>query len=74
MKKILLILAATLTLTNCSPAIKQEASLVYVPPAPYLPSVSDTELQCLADQTYERLAKRDLTQRLYTEQLKALLK
>jgi hypothetical protein len=64
-----------LTLTSCT-----TERIVYVdakhdvPARPYLPKVSDGELSCLADQTYERLAKRDQAWRLYTEKLELLLK
>lgn len=75
MKKFLYASAVILTLTSCT-----QERIVYVqadlevPPRPYLPKLSDGELSCLPDQTYERLARRDQAWRLYVEKLELLLK
>jgi hypothetical protein len=65
--------ALILTLTNCASVPTNTKALVSVPAEPYLPSISDKELSCLPDQTYERLAKRDQAWRLYSEKLKAII-
>jgi hypothetical protein len=76
MMKFLFASVVILTLTNCSP----KENIVFVqakhdiPSKPYFPKLSDEELSCLHDQTYERLARRDQAWRLYSEKLEMLLK
>ena len=44
-----------------------------IPPKPDLPAVQSSELQCLADDVYARLATRDRANRQYAAELRALL-
>lgn len=44
-----------------------------IPQKPDLPTVQAAELQCLADDAYVRLAKRDRLQQQYAAALRALL-
>lgn len=44
-----------------------------IPGWPQLPTVRADELRCLSDETYLRLAERDLLLRKYSEELGALL-
>lgn len=72
--KFVFVTVAILTLTNCSPAPIVVETLTHVPSEPYLPKISDEELSCLPDSTYERLARRDQALRMYSEQLRTILK
>ncbi len=72
MKKIFAIAIISIT-TNCSP-IHANKALTPVPVEPVLPKIKDSELNCLSQDTYERLARRDEMLRFYSEQLKELLK
>lgn len=44
-----------------------------IPQKPDLPTVKSSELQCLADDVYVRLATRDRMQKQYSAELRALL-
>lgn len=74
--KNLFAIVAILMLTSCAgrPKVVAIQPIVSVPGVPYLPMLSDSELGCLSDSTYERLAKRDQAWKHYSETLIELLK
>lgn len=43
------------------------------PPRPVLPAIKATDLQCLSDATYARLAERNRLARQYAEQLELII-
>lgn len=44
-----------------------------IPPVPKLPTIKSSELSCLSDDAYLRLAERDRLRKLYADELRALL-
>jgi len=71
-----LILSALLMIAGCSatPTIEyQPVPEWLIPPAPELPKIPSSDLQCLSDDTYFELAKRDRERDTYARQLRALL-
>lgn len=75
MRAVVMALALALALAGCAaPEVRYEtvpASLIPAPPV--LPTVKSEQLQCLSDDAYEALAKRDLLRRQYERELRALL-
>lgn len=68
MKRLLLL---TLLLTGCTaPLVKPEVDL---PERPALPRVPAAQLQCLSDEAYAELTRRDLLLRQYAEQLEVVI-
>jgi hypothetical protein len=45
-----------------------------LPTRPVLPHITSTELTCLSDAAYERLATRNRLQRQYAEELEVIIK
>lgn len=44
-----------------------------IPPVPTLPTIKSSELSCLSDEVYLRLAERDRLRKRYADELRALL-
>ena len=61
-----LVLASAIILASCC-AVPEQAKLPLPPPL-VLPTVEASELQCLSDETYEKLVERDVmcTGRVHT--------
>ena len=70
-----LVLAMALATAACAaPEVRYETVPVSLIPAPpVLPAVKSEQLQCLSDEAYEALAKRDMLRRQYERELRALL-
>lgn len=68
-------LCLALLLTSCAnPRIEYRPVPAWLIPArPMLPTVKAAELQCLADDVYERLAMRDRLRAQEADELRALL-
>lgn len=68
MKRLLLL---ALLLTGCTtPLVKPQVDL---PERPSLPKVPAAQLQCLSDEAYADLTRRDLLLRQYAEQLEVVI-
>lgn len=69
-----------LSLTACQnpcPTIETSdfsGQLIVLPDKPKLPSIKSTELKCLSDEAYFRLAERNRILRHYSEQLEIIAK
>lgn len=70
-----LVVAGLVVLVACAaPEVRYETVPVSLIPAPpVLPAVKSEQLQCLSDEVYEVLAKRDMLRRQYERELRALL-
>lgn len=70
-----LILAA-LFATGCAaqPEVRYISQPIPLPPQPELPAIQSEELECIGDETYRKLVKRELLQRSHINTLENLIK
>lgn len=70
-----LAIALVLTLAGCAaPPTEYVTAPLPMPPRPELPSLSGEQLQCLSDEAYRDLVRRDQMRREYAEQLEAVIR
>jgi len=69
MKKLTLLSA--LILSSCSTVVPVR---LQVPPEPIYPKIQPTELQCLTDSAYSRLAKRDKMKTAHIKTLEKIIR
>jgi len=67
----LLILAALVS--GCAAQPTFVTNPLPLPVRPVLETVSDSELECLSDDAYERLVLRDMKRRQFAEELEAVI-
>lgn len=72
----LLIAASLLALSACAaqPEIRYVSNPVPLPPQPELPKIQAEELECIGDEIYRRLVKRELLQRHHITILENLIR
>lgn len=70
-----LILSALLA-TGCAaqPEVRYVSQPVPLPPQPELPKIQAEEIECLSDETYRKLVKRELLQLYHINALENLIK
>lgn len=70
-----LALAMTLALGGCStPQVRYVTAPLPLPPRPELPTLTGNQLQCLSDEAYKAIVRRDRLRREYAEQLEAVIR
>ncbi len=57
-----------------APEIRYLLEPLSLPPRPTLPALSAGELECLSDDAYARLVRRDLQRRHYAEELEVIIR
>jgi len=64
-----------LILSGCSTTqpVEYVTTPLPLPPRPELPAISGEQLQCLSDETYSAIVKRDRGRREYAETLEAII-
>jgi hypothetical protein len=73
MKKLFALVAISILISACQPRTVVVTPEYQTPLRPDLPKIRDSELSCINDDTYERLAKRDQSWRFHVEKLEKLL-
>ena len=70
-----IVLGLTIIFSGCEtqPVIVQPAPLP-IPTRPIFPSITPAQLQCLSDEAYTDLIKRDRMRKAYEETLEAIIK
>lgn len=65
-----------LALSACAaqPEVRYVAQPIPLPTQPELPAIQSEELECLSEDVYQRLVKRELLQRHYIATLENLIK
>lgn len=66
-----LIIAACIALASC--ASKPASFYLSRPERPILPQLDPSELQCLSNDAYSKLALRDAMRRWYAEELESII-
>jgi hypothetical protein len=72
MSKKLLLIVTILVISGC--ATQYVSAPLPLPPKPDLPALTDSELACLSNAVYHRVAKRDLAHKHYQQRLEAVIR
>lgn len=68
------IIFLTLTSTGCATRTEYQLAPLPMPPRPDLPRLDAADLECLSDDAYDRLVRRDLARRHYSDELEAVIR
>lgn len=73
MKSSVLAVAITLSLTSCAKGYIQVRPRVDIPVRPDLTNIPEIELQCVSDEAFESLVKRDLEWKAHVKTLETVI-
>lgn len=68
------IILITLTSTGCATRTEYQLAPLPMPPRPELPRLDEADMECLSEQTYYRLIRRDRARRNYADELEAVIR
>lgn len=72
--RLIAVLVLLLSLPACSTTVTTRVVAPEIPQRPELPTVSAAELQCLSEEAYQKVLRREQLRRNYAEELELILR
>lgn len=73
-KALIAVTVTTLIMLASCETVRYQQTPLTLPQKPWLPAIKSEQLECLSDDAYKNLVKRDLLRKQYSEKLEAIIK